>query len=116
METIVIYSRHSGILVAQSDKILDSFFDEMSKIAETSPDNKAKLKKWLKASAVIAAGQGVGHGISYIGDRIVSKAMHTMPSHQRMNARLVAGTLAGLGASYAYSKMMDSKNKLLNKD
>src|SRR5258708_40228908 len=102
MEITVIYSLPSDIQEVLSDKNIsvDSFFDELSKIAEVSKDSK--FKRWLKASAVLAAGQGVGHGIAYMGDRFVSKAMHNIPSDQRMKLRLVAGTLAGLGASYAY--------------
>lgn len=51
-----------------------AFFDELGKIAEAQPTdktNKAKLKSWLKSTALIAAGTGAGTAAFMVADKII---------------------------------------------
>lgn len=81
-----------------------ALFDELGKIAEAQPDktNRAKLKSWLKSTAIIAAGTGAGTAAFMVADRIIGDKLgptwkNTSPRTKMLVVAPLLG-LAGLGS------------------
>lgn len=73
---------------------LVGFRTELEKI---SSDRSEKAKKWLKGTAAVAAGTGLGTGAYMLGERAVSKKLgRRWRSLQPNTRRAVAGGAAGL--------------------
>jgi hypothetical protein len=95
-----------------------ALFDELEKIAEASPDaaaNRDKFKKWLKNSAIVAAGAGAGTAATMVVDKLLGdklgKAWQGISPATKM---LIIGPLVGLsvmGASYGGHKVLTERKK-----
>lgn len=86
-----------------------ALFDELEKIAETSP-NREKLKKWLKETALTTAGVGAGTAAALIVDKLIGKHLGNPGSLGRTLPLLglqAIGTVAG-------QKLMQAKFKARN--
>lgn len=89
-----------------SAKVVDSFTDELNKIAS---DRKSEFKQWLKKSLVLAAGYGAGHGTGNLIGAGLSKLMKERP--QGLKYLGPAAGLLGLASAYSYNKMHEHATK-----
>lgn len=53
---------------------LNGLSNELLKIAEAEQKKPSKLKRYLKNSAIIAGGYGLGHGLGMLADKGAKKA------------------------------------------
>lgn len=104
----MIFSPYMGIQEAPFRK---SFFDELEKISEAAPSKKEKFKKWLKSTAVLSAGYGIGHGSAYAIDRVLSKNLNTIPLTVKHKMLGPAVGIGGAAASYSIKKMIEHHRK-----
>jgi hypothetical protein len=92
-----------------------ALFDELGKIAEAQPGNSEKLKKWVKNSALVAAGAGAGTAATMIVDKFLGdKLGKTWQSTDPKTKMLIIGPLIGvstMGAVMASRKLMAERKK-----
>lgn len=90
-------------------------FDELEKIAEAQPSNSDKAKKWLKNSALVAAGAGAGAAASTVLDKYLTTHLgNAWQSTDIKTKMLVLAPLIGLstvGAVVAGHKVMGEHQK-----
>lgn len=76
-----------------------ALFDELGKIAEAQPEktNRAKLKSWLKSTAIIAAGTGAGTAAFMVADKIIGDQFgNTWRTTSPRTKMLIVAPLLGL--------------------
>lgn len=94
-----------------------ALFDELEKISEaTQPqDNKTKIKKWLKNTALITAGAGAGAAATTVLDKILRDNLgNYWKSMSPTTKRLIVGPLIGIstvGALAAAHKLQQARMK-----
>lgn len=109
METTMTSSQSLVIPEAQ----FNAFLDELQKIAEVKKSpNQGKLKKWLRATAVMSAGYGVGHGTAYALDRFISKELNRIPATTRHKLLGPAAGIMGAASAYALKKRYEHYKKV----
>ena len=90
-------------------------FDELVKISEaTAPEaKKPTLKKWLKNTALIAGGAGVGTAVAMAADKLSgSKLGPTWGKLDTKAKKAIVGALLGastVGAGLVGQKMMEER-------
>lgn len=94
---------------------LVAFRDELEKISASGAEKRERAKKWLKGTAAVAAGTGLGTGAYMLGERAVSKKLgRRWSSLQPGTRRAVAGGAAGLatvGGMMLAQRMAKEKQK-----
>jgi hypothetical protein len=76
---------------------LAGFSTELVKISADKTEKREKAKKWLKGSAAVAAGTGLGTGAYMLGEKAISKKLgKRWSSLAPATRRTVAGGAAGL--------------------
>ena len=99
---------------------LVALLDELEKIAEAqNPTNKEKAIRWIKGTAQIAAGAGMGAALTTIANKYIDrKAIPLLrsldPSVQRMIIAPLAA-VAAIGTAVAAQKLMEERNRSINK-
>lgn len=98
-----------------------ALFDELEKIAADQAGKaqararREKLKKWLKSTALVAAGTGAGTGAAMIGDRLISSAFGAkwrgLPKEKRLAIIGPASGIAAMGGALLARKLMEEKRK-----
>ena len=96
-----------------------SFSDEISKIAAEHfepprSDGKVKLKKWLKNTALIGAGTGIGTGAGMIAEKLVRKyhpEIGPMTKMKYLSGLASAATMAGMLAKMEISRTRHEKDR-----
>ncbi len=87
-----------------------AFVDELTKIAaaKAPSEKKGKLKRWLKNSALVAAGTGLGTGAYMVAEKGVGSKFGKRWSSLHPNTRRgIAG--AGAGAATVGGLLLASK-------
>lgn len=96
-----------------SSDVLGGLLDELEKIAED--DQAKRLKRWMKNTAIIAAGTGAGTGAMMVSERLLSSALGSHWAVMSPTAKkLVVGPLIGLtsvGAGLAAKKLFEERAK-----
>lgn len=98
-----------------------ALFDELEKIA-AAQSNKAqararreKVKKWLKGTALVAAGTGAGTGAAMLGDKVISGAFgpkwRSLPREMRLKILAPAISVSTMGGAYLAKRLMEEKRK-----
>lgn len=54
---------------------LEALSDELTKIAAAKEERNARLKKFLKSTAIIGAGTGAGYGAGMLAEKAFKKAL-----------------------------------------
>lgn len=73
-----------------------ALFDELGKIAEVH-DNREKLKKWLKNSALVAAGAGAGTAATMVVDKLMGDKLGKIWQGMDPKTKMfIVGPLVGL--------------------
>ena len=92
-----------------------ALFDELGKIAEAQPSKKELFKKWLKNSALHAAGAGAGTAVTLIADRLLSeglgKSWKSVDPKMRMLVLAPIMSVAAIGSQIAARKLMEARKK-----
>ncbi len=92
-----------------------AFTDELEKIAEEEVNNKQRFKKWLKNTALIAAGTGLGTGIAMVGDKGLRAGLgptwKTLDPRTRLAILSAGAALTSSGAAALHKKMEKEKLK-----
>jgi hypothetical protein len=96
---------------------LAALFDELEKISEATAreEKKPTLKKWLKNTAIIAAGAGTGMAGAMVLDRMAGQHLGRWwngldPKTKKL---LVGGALGAttIGSGMAAQKLMEERSK-----
>jgi len=92
-----------------------AFLDELEKIAEDRLEKSQQFKKWLKNTALIAAGTGVGTGTVMVGEKVLNHALgdkwRSLPPKTRMAIAAPIASAAGMGAMLFLQKLNEEKSK-----
>lgn len=96
-----------------SSDVLGSLLDELEKIA--ADDRAKKAKRWLKNTAIVAAGTGMGTAAMMATERVLTTALgphwaKLTPSTQKMILVPAMG-LTSAGASLALKKLLDERKR-----
>jgi len=95
-----------------------ALFDELEKIAEAQLGTGDKAKRWLKNSALVAAGAGAGAAAGTVLDKyLVTHLGKAWQSADTKTKMLVLAPLIGLstvGAVVAGHKLMGEHHKAMN--
>lgn len=81
-----------------------ALLDELSKIAEaTQKPSNERLKKFMKSTAIIGAGTGLGYGAAMLADKGLSTALGSRWATLGTPAqKKLVGALLGLASSGAF--------------
>jgi hypothetical protein len=92
-----------------------SFYDELEKIASERQPKNNKVKRWLKSTAIVSAGAGIGTGAYMGGERLAKKLVGKRWDRMNPKTRLAilgpASALAGYGAARLTRKVMRKKQE-----
>lgn len=78
---------------------LAGFLSELEKISEAhpGPERRERVKRWLKGTAAVAVGTGLGTGAYMLGEKAVSNKLgRRWSSLSPSTRRTIAGGAAGL--------------------
>jgi hypothetical protein len=97
-------------------RFVDGFLDELQKISSAiHQERRDKAKKFLKNTALIAGGAGVGSALTTVADKLVGSKLG--PAWSRLDPKtkkLIVGPLLGAGvmaSRLALRKMYEEKSK-----
>jgi len=86
---------------------VDSFVEELTKIAKMDPEQKKRMKRYLADAAVGAVGFGTGYGLGSAAGRLLADKNPSLVKHKY--APVVIGGLSAGGAILA--KRLAEKRK-----
>jgi hypothetical protein len=102
--------------VIREGPFAEGFFDELQKIsAAIHQERREKTKKFLKNTALIAGGAGVGAALTTVADKLIgTKLGPTWAKLDSKTKKLIIGPLLGAGvmaSRLALRKMYEEKTK-----
>lgn len=98
-----------------SSDVLGAFIDELEKIGSAEQERKEKIKRWVRNSAIIAAGTGAGTGASMLTEHaarhLLGAKWATMSPSSRQLVLAPAIGLTSIGAAMAARRLMEERAK-----
>lgn len=96
-----------------SSAALSALRDEFEKIADA--ERNAKLKRWLKNSAIIAAGTGAGTGAALLTNEGLKRAIgpqwRSLSPTMRKAILAPAVGITSIGAAHAFRRLLEESHK-----